>query len=150
MSQGCGKLILNCVKKDSQEMKIRKGYKELVAEAEKQIRAIDSAALKARLQDLDESLLIIDLRDVREVKREGKIPGSLHIPRGMLEFWIDPDSPYYRAEFDKAQELILYCNKGWRSALSTQALQAMGVENIAHLEGGMEQWQNDGGTVVSN
>jgi len=131
-------------------MKITKGYKELVAEAERQIRTIDSATLKTRLQELDASLLIIDLRDVREVKREGKIPGSLHIPRGMLEFWIDPDSPYYRSEFDTAEELILYCNKGWRSALSVQSLQTMGVENIAHLKGGMEQWQKDGGTVDSN
>lgn len=131
-------------------MNILKGYKQLVAEAEQQIRAIDSAELKALLQDLDESTLIIDLRDVREVKREGRIPGSLHIPRGMLEFWIDPESPYYRSEFDKAQELVLYCNKGWRSALATQSLQVMGVENIAHLKGGMEQWQKDGGIVESN
>ena len=128
-------------------MKIKKGYAQLVAEAQQQIRAIAPAELKARLANLDETTLLIDLRDVREVKREGKIPGSLHIPRGMLEFWIDPDSPYYRTEFDQAQELILYCNKGWRSALATQSLQAMGVENIAHLEGGMEQWQADGGIV---
>ena len=131
-------------------MKIHKGYKQLVAEAEQQIPTIDSSELKALLQDLDESTLIIDLRDVREVKREGKIPGSLHIPRGMLEFWIDPDSPYYRSEFDKAQELVLYCNKGWRSALAAQSLQRMGVEKLSHLKGGMEQWQKEGGTVESN
>ena len=131
-------------------MQVKKGYKQLVAEAEKQIRAIDSAELKLRLQNLDESVLLIDLRDVREVKREGKIPGSLHIPRGMLEFWIDPDSPYYRSEFDKAEELILYCNKGWRSALSALSMQQMGVENIAHLAGGMEQWLKDGGELEVN
>lgn len=131
-------------------MKISKGYKQLVEEAEQQVKAIDSAALRARLDSLDEKLLLIDLRDVREVKREGKIPGSLHIPRGMLEFWIDPDSPYYRSEFDAAEELILYCNKGWRSALAAQSLQGMGVVNIAHLKGGMEQWQVDGGAVESN
>lgn len=131
-------------------MKVKKGYKQLVAEAELQIEAIDSSELMARLENLDETVLVIDLRDVREVKREGKIPGSLHIPRGMLEFWIDPDSPYYRTEFDEAQELILYCNKGWRSALSTQSLQNMGIEGIVHLKGGMEQWQKDGGTVETN
>ena len=131
-------------------MKVKKGYKQLVAEAELQIEAIDSFELMARLENLDETVLVIDLRDVREVKREGKIPGSLHIPRGMLEFWIDPDSPYYRTEFDEAQELILYCNKGWRSALSTQSLQNMGIEGIVHLKGGMEQWQKDGGTVETN
>ena len=131
-------------------MKVKKGYKQLVAEAEQQIQTIDSSALKARLKNLDESVVIIDLRDVREVKREGKIPGSLHIPRGMLEFWVDPDSPYYRTEFDKAQELVLYCNKGWRSALSAQSLQNMGIESVVHLKGGMEQWQKDDGTVETN
>ena len=131
-------------------MKVKKGYKQLVAEAEQQIQAIDSTELKARLENLDESVIIIDLRDVREVKREGKIPGSLHIPRGMLEFWVDPDSPYYRTEFDKAEELVLYCNKGWRSALSAQSLQSMGIESVVHLKGGMEQWQKDGGTVAEN
>lgn len=128
-------------------MKVKKGYKQLVAEAELQIQAIDSSELKARLEKLDESVIIIDLRDVREVKREGKIAGSLHIPRGMLEFWVDPDSPYYRTEFDKAEELVLYCNKGWRSALSAQSLKNMGMENIVHLKGGVEQWQKDGGAV---
>ena len=131
-------------------MQIQKGYKKLVEEAEKNLQAIDSAELNAKLQGLDDTLLLIDLRDVRELKREGKIPGALHIPRGMLEFWIDPDSPYYRAEFDKAEELILYCNKGWRSALAAQSLQAMGVENITHLQGGMEQWLKDGGEAQLN
>lgn len=131
-------------------MKIRKGYKKLVEEAERQVSAIDSAALAAKLDDTDATLLLIDLRDVRELKREGKIPGALHIPRGMLEFWIDPESPYYRSEFDAAEELILYCNKGWRSALAAQSLQEMGVENVSHLAGGMEQWQADGGTVETN
>lgn len=131
-------------------MKVEKGYKQLVAEAEQQIHAIDSAELKTRLQSLDETVVLVDLRDVREVKREGKIAGSLHIPRGMLEFWVDPDSPYYRTEFDAAQELILYCNKGWRSALSAQSLQNMGIENVAHLKGGMEQWQKDGGSIETN
>ena len=131
-------------------MKISKGYKELVREAEKQVRAIDSAALSAKLEDGDAALLLIDLRDVREVKREGKIPGALHIPRGMLEFWIDPDSPYYRSEFDMAEELILYCNKGWRSALAARTLQKMGVDNVSHLAGGMERWQADGGEVEGN
>lgn len=131
-------------------MKISKGYKKLVEEAERQVSAIDSAALAAKLDDTDTTLLLIDLRDVRELKREGKIPGALHIPRGMLEFWIDPESPYYRSEFDAAEELILYCNKGWRSALAAQSLQEMGVENVSHLAGGMEQWQLDGGTVETN
>jgi rhodanese-related sulfurtransferase len=128
-------------------MKLTKGFKQLLEVADKQVPAIDSAQLSAKMANRDASLLLIDLRDVREVRREGKIPGSLHIPRGMLEFWIDPESPYYRIEFDAAEELILYCNKGWRSALAGQSLQNMGVENISHLRGGLEQWLKDGGAV---
>ncbi len=131
-------------------MQLSKGYKQLVAEAEQKIRSMSSAEVEQKLESEDESLLLIDLRDVREVKREGKIPGSLHIPRGMLEFWIDSESPYYRSEFDKAEELILYCNKGWRSALAVQSLQAMGVENASHLRGGMEQWLADGKAIEQN
>lgn len=131
-------------------MELSKGFKQLVAEAESQVKSLSSAEVEQKLKAQDEGLLLIDLRDVREVKREGKIPQSLHIPRGMLEFWIDPDSPYYRTEFDQAKEIILYCNKGWRSALAAQTLQTMGVENVAHLEGGMEQWQADNGPVEQN
>lgn len=131
-------------------MELSKGFKQLVAEAESQVKSLSSAEVQQKLKAQDEGLLLIDLRDVREVKREGKIPQSLHIPRGMLEFWIDPDSPYYRTEFDQAKEIILYCNKGWRSALAAQTLQTMGVENVAHLEGGMEQWQADNGPVEQN
>lgn len=131
-------------------MELTKGFRQLVAEAESQVKSLSSAEVEQKLQAQDEGLLLIDLRDVREVKREGKIPQSLHIPRGMLEFWIDPDSPYYRTEFDQAKEIILYCNKGWRSALAAQTLQTMGVENVAHLEGGMEQWQADNGPVEQN
>lgn len=131
-------------------MELTKGFRQLVAEAESQVKSLSSAEVEQKLKAQDEGLLLIDLRDVREVKREGKIPQSLHIPRGMLEFWIDPDSPYYRTEFDQAKEIILYCNKGWRSALAAQTLQTMGVENVAHLEGGMEQWQADNGPVEQN
>lgn len=131
-------------------MELSKGFKALVAEAQSQIKSLGSAQVKQKLQAQDEGLLLIDVRDVREVKREGKIPQSLHIPRGMLEFWIDPDSPYYRSEFDQATEIILYCNKGWRSALAAQTLQTMGVKNVAHLRGGMEAWQADNGAVEKN
>lgn len=131
-------------------MELSKGFKALVEEAESEIKSLGSAEVQQKLQAQDEGLLLIDLRDVREVKREGKIPQSLHIPRGMLEFWIDPDSPYYRSEFDQATEIILYCNKGWRSALAAQTLQTMGVKNVAHLRGGMEAWQADNGAVEQN
>lgn len=131
-------------------MQLSKGFRQLVAEAESQIRSVSPSELKQRLKEQDEGLLLIDLRDIRELKREGKIPHSLHIPRGMLEFWVDPDSPYYRSEFDSAREIILYCNKGWRSALATQTLQTMGLENVAHLQGGMENWQAENGPIEQN
>ncbi len=131
-------------------MKLTKGFRELVAEAESEINSLEAQAVDAKLQSAVEGLLLIDLRDVREVKREGKIPGSLHIPRGMLEFWIDPDSPYYRREFDAAEEIILYCNKGWRSALAAQSLKRMGVENVSHMTGGMESWIQEIGRIEEN
>lgn len=126
-------------------MKISRGVRELVAEAEQSVVALSPAEVQQRCQKL--GVLVVDLRDVRERKRDGKIPESLHVPRGMLEFWIDPDSPYYHSGFDQAEELILYCNKGWRSALAAQTLLEMGITNVAHLAGGLERWQAEGGDV---
>lgn len=126
-------------------MGISKGFKQLIAEAENQIVALTPAVVDSKL--LTAGVVLVDLRDIRELKREGRIPGSLHVPRGMLEFWIDPESPYYRHEFDQAVEIILYCNKGWRSALAAQTLQTMGMDNIAHMQGGMERWISDIGRI---
>jgi len=126
-------------------MKISKGFRELVAEAEAKVTALTPADVDKKIGK--PGVLLIDLRDVRELKREGKIPGSLHIPRGMLEFWIDPDSPYYRREFDDAEQVILHCNKGWRSALAAKSLQDMGVEPVAHMAGGMERWVEEIGRL---
>jgi rhodanese-related sulfurtransferase len=126
---------------------LSQGYQALVAAAEREVEALSPAQLRAALNESTGSLLLVDVRDVREVKREGFIEGSLHIPRGMLEFWIDPDSPYYRREFDSAESLVLYCNKGWRSALSAQTLKRMGVDAVAHLAGGLENWKAEGGAV---
>ena len=124
---------------------LKKGFKQLVAEAEAQIVSLAPADVASQLQNT--GVLLVDLRDIRELKREGKIPGSMHVPRGMLEFWIDPESPYYRQEFADAQQIILYCNKGWRSALAAQTLQVMGLENVAHMSGGMERWQQENGSL---
>jgi rhodanese-related sulfurtransferase len=120
-------------------MNIKKGFRQLVAEAEQQIQSRSPAEVAASLAE--PGTLLVDLRDVRELRREGKIAGALHVPRGMLEFWIDPDSPYYRQEFEAAEQLILYCNKGWRSALATRALLEMGLDNVCHMRGGLEAWQ---------
>jgi rhodanese-related sulfurtransferase len=123
-------------------MEISKGFRSLVAEAEEQVQSLSTQEAKDKCEK--EGVLLIDLRDIREVKREGKISNSLHIPRGMLEFWVDPDSPYYRKEFDNVDEVVLYCNKGWRSALAAQSLMSMGLEKVSHISGGMEQWLADG------
>ncbi len=126
-------------------MKLKLGFMDLVARAESEIQALSPAEVDARIGE--DGVLLVDLRDIRELKREGKIPGSVHIPRGMLEFWIDPDSPYYKEYFDDAREVIFYCNKGWRSALVTQAVQNMGAENVLHMAGGFENWVEDIGRV---
>ena len=126
-------------------MKITKGVKALVNEAEAQVETLTPLQVEERLGR--PGVMIVDLRDIRELKREGRIPGSFHVPRGMLEFWIDPDSPYYKSRFNDAEEIILYCNKGWRSALAARSLQTMGLHRVAHMQGGMNQWQEEIGRV---
>ena len=116
------------------------GFRELVNNAESVIETISPEIALGRYQDDD--TLVVDLRDVRERKREGKIPGSFHMPRGMLEFWIDPESPYYKSVFSTKDKFIFYCNKGWRSALATQTAQLMGLQNTCHIKGGFEAWKN--------
>ncbi len=126
-------------------MKPKIGVEALVARAQAQVTSLSPSEVEQKLSE--PGVLLVDLRDIREVKREGKIPGSVHVPRGMLEFWIDPDSPYYKSFFSTASEIILYCNKGWRSALATETLMAMGFEDVAHLQGGLEQWVIEVGRI---
>tara|TARA_B100001250_G_scaffold262416_1_gene226078 strand:- start:1 stop:405 length:405 start_codon:yes stop_codon:yes gene_type:complete len=126
-------------------LKVKKGFKELVGEAEAKIKSMSPNEVDLKLKEV--GVTLVDLRDIRELKREGTIPGSIHIPRGMLEFWIDAESPYYKSELDDAEELILFCNKGWRSALATFSLQSMGIQNVSHMTGGLEQWQKDVGRI---
>jgi len=120
-------------------MKLKIGYKELIAQAMAQIETV--SLLKA--QDLlgDSNTVFIDIRDVRELEREGMIPNAMHAPRGMLEFWVDPESPYYKPIFGEGKRLVLYCASAWRSALATETLQRMGVPNVSHLEGGFSAWK---------
>ena len=126
-------------------MQIKVGYQELVRRAEAQIETIGAA--EAIVAAGDEDTVFIDLRDIRELQREGKIPGARHIPRGMLEFWIDPQSPYHKPLFTEPKRFIFYCNLGWRSALAAQVAQQMGLENLCHIEGGFEAWKKAGGAV---
>jgi len=123
----------------------RLGYKELVAQAEERISVITAHEALAFADDPD--ALFVDLRDVRELKREGKIPSAFHAPRGLLEFWIDPESPYHNTVFAENKRFVFYCNLGWRSALAADIAQQMGLERVCHLEGGFEAWKAAGGEV---
>ena len=122
------------------------GYKQLVAEAEARIKTI-SAGEAIELLGADD-VVFVDLRDVRELWREGTIPGAFHCPRGLLEFWIDPDSIYYRDIFACGKKFLVYCNLGWRSALAAQVSQRMGLTPVAHLGGGFDAWKEAGGPVA--
>lgn len=126
-------------------MSDRIGYKELVAEAEKRIESI--SAVNALDESTSPDVVFVDLRDVRELKRDGKIPGAFHCPRGLLEFWIDPESPYYNKLFGEDKRFVFYCNLGWRSALAADIAQKMGLKNVCHIDGGFEAWKQAGGNV---
>ncbi len=121
------------------------GFKQLVKRAENEIETISVDDALAAVDEPDS--VIVDVRDIREVQREGKIPGSFHAPRGMLEFWIDSESPYHKDIFSSGQRYIFYCNKGWRSALATKTAQDMGLKNVCHVGGGFEAWIEAGAPV---
>jgi rhodanese-related sulfurtransferase len=112
---------------------------ELVAAAELEITTVSIDEVRAALDD--DSVQIIDIRDVRELWREGKIPGALHCPRGMNEFWIDPESPYHKPIYASGKRFILYCGGAWRSALEAKMFQDMGLTNVAHMGGGFTAWK---------
>ena len=124
---------------------MKKGYKQLIEEAEAEIETLSAEEAIAILDDPD--VVIVDLRDIRELSKEGRIPGSVHAPRGMLEFWVDPDSPYHRDVFSSGKRLVFHCAAGWRSALATQAVQNMGLTNVAHIGSGFAGWKEAGGPI---
>ena len=126
-------------------MPITKGCKELVEEARRKIRTISIE--EALRKNGDPGVVFVDLRDVRELEREGMVPGAFHAPRGMLEFWVDPASPYYKDIFGSGKEFVFYCASGWRSALATAAVQEMGLAPVCHIEGGFGAWKKAGGPV---
>ena len=129
-------------------MPITKGYQQLVDEAMAQVTTYSVQEVGARLGDA--RVQIVDIRDVRELEREGTVPGALLAPRGMLEFWVDPASPYHKPVFaDEGKQFILFCGAGWRSALATKTLQDMGMRNVAHIDGGFADWKKQGAPIVS-
>jgi len=128
-------------------MPITKGCKQLVEDANRRIRTV-SVAEAIRKRD-DPGVVFVDIRDVRELERDGMIPEAFHAPRGMLEFWVDPDSPYYKDIFGSGKEFVFYCASAWRSALATAAVQDMGLAPVCHLEGGFGAWKKAGGPVAA-
>jgi rhodanese-related sulfurtransferase len=124
---------------------ITKGYKALVAEAETRVRTLSIAEALAMAGR--EDVQFVDLRDPRELQREGRMPGAFHCPRGMLEFWIDPESPYAKPQFQQDKTYVFFCAGGWRSALAARAAQEMGLAPVAHIQGGFGAWKQNGGPV---
>jgi rhodanese-related sulfurtransferase len=124
---------------------MRKGYKDLLAEAEAKIETLTPQAAQALAGDA--GVVFVDLRDPREREREGVIPGAFSCPRGMLEFWIDPESPYHKPIFAGDKRFVFFCAGGWRSALATATAKEMGLENSAHIGGGFSAWKTAGGPV---
>ena len=123
-------------------MPITKGFRVLVDEAMTQVTTYSVDEVKVRL--VDPNVQIVDIRDVRELTG-GTVTGAFHAPRGMLEFWVDPASPYFKPLFaNESKEFILFCGAGWRSALAAKTLQDMGMRNVAHIDGGYAEWLKQG------
>lgn len=121
---------------------MKKTVKSMVADAMEVITTYsvdDARELHGR-----DDVQFIDVRDVRELERDGIIPGAFHAPRGMLEFWIDPASPYHKPLFAQNKQFVLFCAAGWRSALATRTLQEMGIDRVAHIDGGYTAWKSAG------
>ena len=112
---------------------------ELVAAAEREITTLSIEEVRAAMDDPNTQ--IVDIRDIRELWREGKIPGAFHAARGLNEFWIDPTSVYHKPLFANGKRFILYCGGAWRSALEAKMFQDMGLKNVAHMAGGFTAWQ---------
>lgn len=107
-----------------------------------EIAAADAVKLAGR-----DDVVLVDIRDPRELEREGKVPGAFHCTRGMLEFWIDPESPYYKPVFAEDKKFVFFCAGGMRSALAAKTAQDMGLKPVAHIEGGFAAWRDAGGPV---
>ena len=125
-----------------------KSSKSLVEEAQKKIQTLNSNEVKELLEKKE--ITLIDVRDIRELWKEGTIENSKHIPRGMLEFWLDPESTYYQAnKIKNVKKMVLFCALGWRSALATKSLVEMGFKNVAHVNGGFDALKKSGLKVIS-
>jgi rhodanese-related sulfurtransferase len=126
-------------------LKLKKSVMEMVSEANQEIETISARDAIGRKDD--PNLVLVDLRDIRELNRDGRIPSAFHAPRGMLEFWVDPASPYYKEIFGSGKKFAFFCAGGMRSALAAQTVQRMGLEPVCHIEGGFRAWKEAGGPV---
>ena len=125
-----------------------KSSQTLVEEAQKNIETLSSTEVKT-LYD-NKEITLIDVRDIRELWKEGTIENSKHIPRGMLEFWLDPESTYYQSnKIKEIKKMVLFCALGWRSALATKSLVDMGFKNVAHVDGGFDALKKSGLKVIA-
>ena len=125
-----------------------KSSQQLVKEAQKNIETLNSDEIKKLLENNE--ITLIDVRDIRELWKEGTIENSKHIPRGMLEFWLDPESTYYQNnKIQNVKKMVLFCALGWRSALATKSLVEMGFKNVAHVDGGFDALKKSGLKVVT-
>lgn len=124
---------------------LKRSAAQMVAEARARIEEVSTSELMGMLED--PGVIIVDIRDVRERQRSGAIPGAVHAPRGMVEFWVDPDSPYHKPVFaTPGARYVFHCASGWRSALTVATLQDMGFD-AAHLKDGFSDWVAQGGSV---
>ncbi len=121
------------------------GFRALVDAAERVVETLDVPA--ALTLHGDPGVVFVDLRDPREREREGRLPGAFHCPRGMLEFWIDPESPYHKPVFAEDKRFVFFCAGGWRSALAAETAQRMGLKPVAHIRGGFSEWKKQGGPI---
>jgi rhodanese-related sulfurtransferase len=124
---------------------ITTGYKALVEAAEREIETVPPEEAVKLVGKPD--VVLVDIRDIRELDRDGKVPGAVHAPRGMLEFWIDPGSPYHKPVFAQDKKYVFFCAGGLRSALAAQTAQRMGMKPVAHIGGGFGAWKKAGGPV---
>lgn len=121
-------------------------HKALVDAALAEVETLSLPAAAALLHT--DGVRFVDLRDPRELSREGTVPGAIHAPRGMLEFWVDPSSPYFKSVFGSGQRFVFFCQSGWRSALATQTVKRMGLEPVCHIDGGYRAWKEAGYETV--
>lgn len=127
---------------------MKKSFRDLLNEADAEIEALTPELASQLLGQ--PGITFVDLRDPREIEREGKIEGARSCTRGMLEFWIDPESPYHKTWFASGDKFVFFCAGGWRSALATKTAQDMGLEPVAHITGGFTAWRDAGLPIVKD